>query len=136
LTPHKFYRNAINRGLRRLWTFSEKYYVTHRILFAASKKRIRTLLGSMKPLKTPLRFGRAKIRNTQFILFYTHKHASDIPLYATCCLSLLRYCGIFFCGSLSGACHTTVAFMMMRFLGGIFIGIGHGCEENDVIELW
>lgn len=37
---------------------------------------------------------------------------------------VLSYCGIFFCGSLSGACHTTVAFMMMRFLGGIFIGIG------------
>ena len=39
-------------------------------------------------------------------------------------LSESRYCGIFFCGSLSGACHTTMAFMMMRFLGGIFIGIG------------
>ena len=38
LTPHKFYRSAINRGLRRLWTFSEKYYVAQRILYAGSKK--------------------------------------------------------------------------------------------------
>ena len=65
LTPHKFYRSAINRGLRRLWTFSEKYYVTQRILFAGSKKRIRTLLGSINPLKTPLRSEHA-FRNVRF----------------------------------------------------------------------
>ena len=65
LTPHKFYRSAINRGLRRLWTFSAKYYVTQRILFAGSKKRIRTLLGSIKPLKAPLRSEHA-FRNVRF----------------------------------------------------------------------
>jgi len=37
---------------------------------------------------------------------------------------VLSYCGIFLCGSLSAACQTAMAFMMMRFLGGIFIGIG------------
>eukprot|EP00438_Fugacium_kawagutii_P017477 Skav217973 [mRNA] locus=scaffold496:27140:34529:- [translate_table: standard] len=37
---------------------------------------------------------------------------------------VLSYCGIAFCGTISGACDTTTAFMMMRFLGGFFIGIG------------
>ena len=80
LTPHKFYRSAINRGLRRLWTFSEKYYVTQRILFAGSNKKDSDASGIHKATKnTPafgtrvpertfcvLRFGRAK----SFIVFF------------------------------------------------------------------
>ena len=65
LTPHKFYRSAISRGLRRLWTFSEKYYVTADPFCRERKKRIPTLLGSIKPLKPPLRSEHA-FRNVRF----------------------------------------------------------------------
>lgn len=37
---------------------------------------------------------------------------------------VLSYCGIFLCGFVSAACRAAMAFMIMRFLGGIFIGIG------------
>ena len=65
LTSHKFYRSASNRGLRRFWNIVEKFYVTQRILFARSKKRIGRLLGSTKPLKPPLRSEHA-FRNVRF----------------------------------------------------------------------
>ena len=52
-------RVYVNRGLRRLWNIVEKFCVTLRILFARSKKRIGKLLGSIKPLKPPLRSERA-----------------------------------------------------------------------------
>ena len=46
------------------WKF-QKLHVLEWILFAGSKKRIRTLLGSIKPLKTPLRSEHA-FQNVRF----------------------------------------------------------------------
>ena len=51
LTSHKFYRSAINRGPRR--KNIEKLYVTQRILFARSKKRIGRLLEPKTTITPP-----------------------------------------------------------------------------------
>ena len=65
LTSHKFCRSANNRGLIRFWNIVEKFYVTQRMPFARSRKRIGRLLGSIKPLKPPLRSERA-FQNVRF----------------------------------------------------------------------
>ena len=56
--------SAINRGPRRLWKSVEKLYVTQRILFVRSKKRIGRLL-QQKPLEPPLCSEHA-FRNARF----------------------------------------------------------------------
>ena len=56
LTPHKFYRSAINRGVRRLWTFSERYCDTADP-FCREQKKDSDASGIHKTTKNTPAFG-------------------------------------------------------------------------------